>query len=315
MPLLKLLYCVGLVITTSCSTSPSFNPQVQKCPPPFSPIISLDIHKFYSDKNNSIIDEKLKAEYDLIKKPLNNFLNKMVKMADAFFYSDKNEEGICANTWIYSWAKQKALLGDMKTEQAYYERKWMLSGITLAYAKIRSLATKEEKIVIEEWLSTLAQLTMQHSQEVNRSKNNHYYWEGLAVGAVGRMTNNKILLDWSEHVFDQAMNDVGKEGELPLEVVRGQRALHYHLFASAPLVMLASILHKDSANLTRLVSFTFSSIKNSSVISKMAGVPQEKPLNHNMAWLEIYLRLYPNKEIEQFLTPRRPLAYSTLGGN
>jgi poly(beta-D-mannuronate) lyase len=103
---------------------------------------------------------------------------------------------------------------------------------------------------------------MRHSDAHKGVRNNHYYWEGLAVTATGAVTGDARSLAWGRKVFDHAMGQIEADGSLPLELARGRKALSYHLYAAAPLVMMASILDLDAAPLERLVAYSVAGVAN-----------------------------------------------------
>lgn len=287
------------------------------CEPAPAPVINLDANKFYKDKQNSVVDPELKAKHDAAVLPLEQFIKQVANQSDQYALDPiKNKaQGQCTADWIYSWAKNGALLGEMKTEQSFYERKWMLAGLALVYAKVKNAAPDENRTTIETWLSRLADLTIEHSAAYKGARNNHYYWEGLAVGAVGKITTNKKDLDWATNVFETGMNDISNEGTLPKEMARGQRALHYHLFSAAPLVLLSSILDRSSPKLKLLVNFIVKSSQDPAEITKLSGAVPEKEADADYAWLNVYLRKYPDPQIAKFLTSKKQPRYSKLGGN
>ncbi|MBN8535826.1 MAG: alginate lyase family protein [Deltaproteobacteria bacterium] len=291
--------------------------RVLACKPSPPAIINLDVNNYYTDKKFSIIDQTRKEKHDAAVKPIEIYIQFISKQSDEYMQAPKSKKqaGSCALKWIFDWASSSALTGEMKTEQAFYERKWMLTGIALVYAKVREISTTDEKYKIENWLSKLVDLTIQHSELQKSPRNNHYYWEGLAAGAVGKITNQDKYINWASKVFAFGMNEIQTDGSLPKEMNRGQRALHYHLFSAAPLVFLSSILNSNSPKLKLLVDFTFQALTDPSGISKMSGVSQETEKDRDMAWLEIYLRRNPDIKIEKFLKPKRPLSYNKLGGN
>jgi poly(beta-D-mannuronate) lyase len=286
------------------------------CEPVIPAVVNLEVNSYYSDKKSSVIDEVKKEKHDAAVEPLESFMKVIAKESDNYLGAKKSKEaGRCAVDWILNWAKESALTGEMKSEQAFYERKWMLAGIALVYAKVRNEATEKEKSKIQSWLSELADLTIEHSDHYKGPRNNHYYWEGLAVGAVGKLTRKDRYLTWARTVFASALDEIQEDGSLPKEISRGKRALHYHIFSAAPLVFLSSILDLDSSVLTKFVEFTFHGIKDPSTIAKLAGVPQETEKDSDMAWIEVYLRRHPNDVMEDFVKEKRPLRYVKLGGN
>jgi poly(beta-D-mannuronate) lyase len=181
------------------------------------------------------------------------------------------------------------MLGKMSSNQSYYTRKWALGGLALSYAKLRPAANDADRQAIDAWLKNLADATLVHADANKGVRNNHYYWEGLAVAATGAVTGDQRLLGWGRKVFDHAMSQVAEDGSLPLEMERAAKALHYHSFAAQPLVMLASILDVQSPKLDRLVRFTLQGVADPSAIEKATGIAQER-IKSVPGWMVVYAR-------------------------
>lgn len=307
--MLKTSYIILIILILS------FNTEACLTAPPA--VSSLDANSFYNDSHHSIVDPILKKKHDEAVKPLEDFIRSIAKTSDKYLQDPvKNlSEGVCTNEWILSWAKQNALLGEMKTNQSYSERKWMLAGIGLVYGKTRAIIKNDENLIIEAWLKKLADLTIAYSDQYKGTRNNHYYWEGLAVGVVASITKDPKYLSWSKQVFSNAMEKIQKDGSLIEEMNRGKRAIHYHAFATAPLVVMASILDLQSDKLRDLVRFTYSAIVSPEQIEKRLGVKQDAITTSNLAWLLVYLRRNPDSEMSAFLKTKSSLYTSKLGGN
>jgi poly(beta-D-mannuronate) lyase len=282
------------------------------CNPPPAAVIDIDANRYYSDKNNSIVDPVLKARNVASVKPVDDFLDVVARSASAYHAApdDKQGDAQCGLLWMASWADQKALLGKMTTNQSYYTRKWTLSGLALSYAKLKPAASEAQKHSIEPWLKTLADGTIAHSDAYTGVRNNHYYWEGLAVTAVGAVTREPRYLNWGQKVFDFAMSQVAADGSLPREMERAVKALHYHLFAVAPLVMMASILDVRSPKLDQLVEFTLNGVADPSYIEKSTGFVQE-PHHGPLSWKAIYDRHASKPVLSATPTSWQP----RMGGN
>jgi poly(beta-D-mannuronate) lyase len=261
------------------------------CNPPPAAVIDIDANSYYIDKNHSVIDPALKARNVAATKPVDEFLDVVARAASAFQPApdQKREDAQCGLTWLSSWASQHAMLGKMTTQQSFYTRKWALGGLAMSYAKLKPAATDAQRQSIEPWLKALAEATVVHSDAYKGARNNHYYWEGLAVTAVGAVTGDERYLGWGRKVFDFAMTQVAADGSLPREMERGVKALHYHAFAVAPLVMMASILDVRSPKLDQLVQFTLDGIADPSHIEKATGFVQERPEGPG-SWKVIYDR-------------------------
>src|SRR5262249_36989713 len=145
---------------------------------------------------------------------------------------------------LAAWAAADALCGTVN-HQGEYEREWTLGSLALAYSKVRGAPGLDPARVraVDAWLARLAaavQPFYEHPKLVTYS-NNRAYWAGLAVAATGAAVGDRALFDWGLSRARIGLRQVTAEGFLPLEVERRALALHYHVFALAPLVMLAEL--------------------------------------------------------------------------
>jgi poly(beta-D-mannuronate) lyase len=263
--------------------------QACACEAPPPAVVDIDANSYYSDTHHSIVDPVRKARNEAAVKPVNDYLDAVAHAAVAWQQTRHDADARCALTWLANWADRKAMLGTMTTEQSYYTRKWTLGGLALSYARVRDAAPPDERRRIEAWLLALADATIRHSDAHKGVRNNHYYWEGLAVTATGAVTGNARCLAWGRKVFDAAMAQIRPDGALPYELERAGRALHYHLYAAAPLVMMASIFDVQPPQLDRLIAFSVGAVADPSAIATMAGVGQQWS-GGVPGWIAIYLR-------------------------
>jgi poly(beta-D-mannuronate) lyase len=259
------------------------------CAAPPPAVIDIDANSYYSDSHHSIIDPVRKARNEAATKPVDDMLATVARAASAWQKSGDPADARCALESMAAWAGQNAMLGKMTTEQSFYTRKWALGGLALSYARVRASAPPAQKQRIDAWLLALADATIRHSDAHKGERNNHYYWEGLAVTATGAVTGDARCLDWGRQVFAHAMGQVQPDGSLPLEMARAGRALSYHLFAAAPLVMMASILDEQAAPLDRLVAFSVAGFNDPAILQKITGAEQERPAGVP-GWLAVYVR-------------------------
>jgi poly(beta-D-mannuronate) lyase len=116
------------------------------------------------------------------------------------------------------------------------------------------------------------------------------------------------------------------DGSLPLEMKRGQRALHYHLFAAAPLVYLGEFgedngLHlyaEDNDALKRLAELSTLGMVDNSFFVKATGVAQDTPNGpptaEQISWAKIYVARFPDPMISKLIAQAPSLSYMYLGG-
>ncbi len=259
------------------------------CAPAPPPVHDIDANRYYTDARSSIVDPALKARNEAAVKPVNDYLGHVARSASDWQAGRDPDGAGCALAWLQAWAGHEALLGTMTTRQSYYTRKWTLAGLALSYARVQREATPAQRAAIEAWLRRLADVTIDHAERHKGVRNNHYYWEGLAVTAVGGVTGDSRYLDWGREVFAHAMGQVAPDGTLPLEVARAGKALSYHLYAAAPLVMMASILELDDPALERLLRFSVQAVADPAPLARLAGAQQEGP-PRVPGWIAIHER-------------------------
>ena len=267
---LRLLAPVVVPVVASFVAALLAAPMALACDAAPPAVIDIDANSYYSDSHHSVIDPVLRARNIANTKPIDDFLDHVAKDAGG------RGETACALAWLNSWADKQALLGKLSSEQAYYVRKWTLGGLALSYARVKAEASPAQRQAIEAWLKKLADATMAHSDAHKGVRNNHYYWEGLAVTSVGGATGDARYLDWGRKVFAHAMGQMAADGSLPEEMTRGVKALHYQVYAAMPLVMMASILDIHDPRLDQLVKFTVAASADPSGIAKATGFEQEK---------------------------------------
>ena len=275
------------------------------CPVPPPAMRDIDIPRFYGDAAGTIVDPKLKAAHDAAQNTLTAFLREVTSNADKAIKRTKPADQLaaadCALSWIMAWAKADAWLGTMAQQQAEYQRKWDLAGVALAYLKVRTFASPEQRAVIEPWLIRFADATVKFFDNPERKRNNHWYWQGVGLAAVGLAADSKPHWARAKGIMADAARDIGADGTLPMELERGARALHYHAFSCMPVVALAALGKaggEDWAGLNnnavdRLVLVTAKGLADPTVFDRLAGVAQERPVNAFGGWAQLYSSLRP----------------------
>ena len=112
---------------------------------------------------------------------------------------------------------------------------------------------------------------------------------------------------------------------VPLEMKRGSRALHYHLYALAPLVLLAEfgeangidLYARNKGALHRLVNVSVKGIGDPSLFEKATGVKQEvwaHPSGDQIGWAPPYVRRFPDPVLKSYVDGAKSLSVYYLGG-
>lgn len=279
----------------------------QACAAPPAPVVDLDIPRFYGDAQGSVIDMKQMALHDAAVAPLKHFVQEVAGQADRALAAAGDERAreaaSCALAWIGAWAKAGAFLGKMAQAQAEYQRKWDLGGIAIAYLKVRRWARPEQRAVIEPWLMRFADAARAFYDDAGHKRNNHWYWLGLGMAAVGLAADSQRHWDAARGIMQDAARDIGPDGTLALELARGARAIHYHAFSTMPVVMLAELgaargedwYGLNGGAVHRLVDVTRRGLADPGVFTPLAGMPQQSKPGAGAGWWVAYAARFPER--------------------
>jgi poly(beta-D-mannuronate) lyase len=283
---------------------------------------------YYTDDHHSHVDPALKQRNEAAMRPLHDFLSQVVNLADSWGARGQPAEAGAAMELLNGWAQSQALLGTVN-QQGAYERVWTLSGLALAYLRVRAAPRVDhgERETIETWFDRLGRAIIDEFPKrgpVSRL-NNHACWAALAVAAAGIAARDRDLFRWSTSTARTALAQTREDGFLPLELQRGARAFHYHVFALAPLVMLAELAIVNRVNLYedadgaigRLANRVIDGWRNPAVFVAQAGIKQEMrpPRGADLAWAEPYFARFHDRRLAPLLAAARPLRDDRLGGD
>ena len=194
----------------------------------------------------------------------------------------------CARVSLVAWAQNDALT-DMRTKDAHLTRSRLVAEMALAAVALdeaNALSPRERRIVAR-WGERVARDTVRffaNGAGPTSRRNNHRYWAALAVGAVGAFADRPELAAWARESAGIGLCSVDERGLLPLELGRGERALHYHLYALRPLAALKRLDRSVDGlemacveALPRLARATRAMLVDPSRMEAITGVAQLSP--------------------------------------
>ncbi len=266
----------------------------------------LDLPSYYVDARKSVVDVQALAAKRAAVAPLRAFVDTVARLSDNAAGGPerlRQRSADCALDWLRQWADAGAYLGAMANKQAEAQRRWDLTGLALAYIKVRRFASPAQRRSIAPWLRRIADHDRVLFSDAGRLRNNHWYWLGLGHGAVAIATRSARHWDMARQVMRDAAKDIAADGLLALELKRGKRALHYHTFAAQALVVAADLAATKGEDwyafgggaLHRLVGVTAAGLTNPEVFAGYAGVAQEPPINPRAGWLQLYDLRFPGR--------------------
>jgi len=289
------------------------------CDEPPPPVKDIIADRFYVDTASSVADKAVIARNRTALSTLDHTLIAILAMADKGLAGDADSSK-CAGHWLAVWAKGGAMLGHMSSQQAAVERKWRTAGMAVGYLKIRVSVDPAERTTIDAWMDDLADHVVA-DQGWPAKRNNNIYWAGFAAGAVGTATGAARHLEYSQRVYDAAMTDIGPDGTLSMELARRQKALDYHNYALAPLVMAAELAAlrgedwygREDGAIHRLAARVLAGLRDPKAFAVLANEPSvDVPRGGLLGWLAFYRVRFPDRVDG---APSGPFRYPWLGGD
>jgi poly(beta-D-mannuronate) lyase len=303
------------------------------CPSAPKAAKDLQFGGYYADRGagSSVVDKQAEAAYREATRAINKFQADLTVMADRYVASKPADAkfAACALDWLADWAAAEAMLGRV-SDQGGYVRKWGLAPISASYLKIRdeSALDAAKKQAVEAWIKRYANTVYRDydPEQKESRRNNHVYWAAWSVGLASVVLDDKKLFDWSMDKARLGLRQVTTEGILPLELARKSRAYHYHVFAAAPLVMVAELglrngvdLYQDrDGALKRLVGLVLANFDDDSFFAQKTGVKQDRSGSgkpSHFPWLEPYYAHTKDPAAAKLIAKLRPMRETRVGGD
>jgi poly(beta-D-mannuronate) lyase len=301
-------------------------------PPPFDK--TLYAESYYTDAHHSVIDEKKREAEEKATEAPTHLGQWSGLAADAYLTKGSRAAAACVYSLLDAAATAHAWSGEMPTGQGHYEQKWLLAGAAISYLKVRSsgVGTPDQQKEILKWFSSLANRVTDYvdTKKVNPDSdawNNHRYWAGFAVAAAGIADNDKREFRFGIDSYQAGVDQIRPDGVLPREMDRAARALHYHLYALAPLIMIAELAQANGADLYsynkgaihRLVSLCLAGMQNPEIFAKATGVPQDMTAGQqfsgsDIGWAVPYVKRFPNAQLSAWIAQAATVRFWQWGG-
>ena len=299
-------------------------------PPPFAK--TMEIGSYYIDSHASIADPQKFAAFQKTSEASTHLSQYVTLAADAYLSQGSRSAALCVYSLLDAAAKANAWDGKMPGFQGVYIQNWLLSAVAISYLKVRpsGLGTPAQETNIKRWFNLLAVRVGEFfDAEVKRigadSENNHLYWAALSIAAEGIATNDHDAERWAFDAYRIGLAAIQPDGSLPQEMNRGQMALHYHLYALAPMILLAEFAEANQIDLYaenngaihRLVGFCVAGLEDPTLLQKRTGVAQvvSQPYSGpDIGWAVPYLRRFPNPKLSALLAKAQWVRYTTWGG-
>lgn len=273
-----------------------------------------------------------RAGWHIANEPLKRFENYITMLSESYITTSDDKFALCLANALNKWAEHGALLQFKYTSenrQAWFAVEWATTSAGMAYSIIRDNPTVDPKIKqnIEDWLKRVAKNQIRYKGGRLSSRNNHAYWRGLQATIVGVVTDDDSLFRFGISKYVQAINAISKRGDFPLEMLRGDRALHYQNFAILPLVYIAEIASRQGYDLYSInnngrdlhfaIDFLMKHIDDHDLIDDRFGYQDLTFVyrKSEMNWMEPYFKRFGDVVVGSFLEKRRPIYNRWSGGS
>jgi poly(beta-D-mannuronate) lyase len=292
----------------------------------------MNAESYYIDANHSVIDEAKRDAFRKATEAPTNLGDWVGRAADAYRATGSRAAAQCAYGLLAAAAAAKAWSDTMPTGQASYEQKWMLAATAMAYLKVRAsgVGTADQDKAIQKWFGDVAgrvedYVNSKRSNPNSDAWNNHLFWAGLAACAAGVARNNKGDFNFGVDAYKIGVREIQPSGVLPREMARAGMALHYHLYALAPLVMIAELgeangldlYAENHAAIQRLATITEAGLKDPGIFKKATGVEQNLPdeiSGYEIGWAVPFVKRFPDAQLSAWIASASTTRFWQWGG-
>lgn len=297
------------------------------CPPIAHLSPDLTTNGFYSDAKSSIVDPVKMAAYARTSGPYKRLGQEIVNAADFWRSTGSQEAAGCAMRHMEAAARDGVFTGRMSSRQAYYVQGWVIGAIAISWLKLEDSGqgTPEARKLVLPWIVQVVHRTQGFYAKTD-ARNNHLYWAGVELAAAGIAAGDRQLFDWGISAYRSGIEQIQPDGSLPLEMRRGRRALHYHLYALSPLVYLADLGKVNGIDLfaernhalARLERLCVQGLDDNQFFVNATGIPQDTPNGapaaEQISWGVIWEQRFPDPSLAALLQHATSLSYMYLGG-
>ncbi|MEJ6402664.1 alginate lyase family protein [Yoonia sp. 2307UL14-13] len=305
------------------------------CPPVPEPVVTLNYGSRYKDnsESRSDIDVESNAAVNDALEPIEAFLRDLVQEANMVTEGEDHQvaRADCVIDHMATWAEADALseLGSYTANLSIGAR---LAGFGFIYRQVAPYSTNPaRRNVIKAWLAdrTDEQMIFWEQDATSGARlGNLRGWATLAINLSADINDDPVALRWSAWSASLVQCEALEDGSLPQEMRRGKYALHYQLHAIAPMVVTTALLEQQDVSikgvcdnaLDRIVQFAMSDLETGERSAAYSGEVQsyfdgtEELRSFQLAWVEAYLALSWDPELDAFAARYRPLNHSKLGG-
>jgi poly(beta-D-mannuronate) lyase len=232
----------------------------------------------------------------------------------------------CLLATLDAWARAETLL-DYEPKawpQSWYTVEWTATSAALAVSVIRAEPSLDPASLqrVTAWLDRVARKQLSHTDLMGGSQNNHAYWRGLMATSTAIVAADDELFRQGLALFASGIEHIAEDGSFPLEMQRGELALHYQNFAVMPLMATAELARRQGMDLYRYgangrtlksaVDFLLAGLDDPAVVRKHQLTAQDEVATEDLSWMEWAALLWRDPRLHKHLA--QPMFHRRLGG-
>ena len=274
-----------------------------------------------------------RARWEEVARALFAFEDAVSNLGAAYVASGDPYYADCLLGLLDRWARHGAIIGFRHSdddEQAWYATESMIFAAALAYSMVRQAGNvdPEQRRRIEDWLVALARRHSGIRGQSNSCCNNHFYRRALYATVIGIMVEDQDLFRFGVSAVYSALSELTEEGALPREMIRGDRAGHYHNYSLLYLVPTMHLIARQGYPIFDLevggntiddaVAFALDVIEDPMALDGLAPTTQWHGYLADpqfFAWMEVWLLHRDDARVAAFIRRYRPIYNRSMMGH
>jgi poly(beta-D-mannuronate) lyase len=305
-------------------------PETFRCARPQPLPKALKTIRYYNDEKNSIVDEALYREEMNHQASIRNNEHAISLALSRFVVADPEEAwpyAECILQHLRQFSGDDAFNGTTDFRGTGMVRLLSTTPV-FAYAELKHAypIRPEDAQRIEAWIRKLADSILRY-EETNIYGNNISYWAGATLALSAVATGERRYLEAAFNIARSAAKAVTWDGVLPGEMVRGDRALEYNLFATQALTVIVAaglanavdLMQENGGALMRLLRTMVGVLKEPARFIAVGGseksIAAERIYRQNYGWLVFYREYTGDKSVDQLICTSKPLFSFRSGGD
>lgn len=293
-----------LMLLNAAIAAPARTPEAP-CPDAGAPVMTIRAVNYGAEKDpvtGSSTDPAKRAQNTAALSGPVRFETTLSTLADRAMTEPAGNARACAEALLVRWASAGALIETDRPKywgaQSNKYQEWLLTNLAISRLKLGPMSTPAKTRIVDDWLRRIAQRVEAYNVlRGPQRRTNLFAWGLLGVGVTAHATGDAAMWRRANQMYQAMLGDIQRDGTLPAELTRDNRAAKYTAFAAEPLAVFALVrnLHDRAVGrpvdprLQRLLALVQVISADVTPITRLTGVRQLKV--GQQKWLNAFNRL------------------------